>query len=80
MRIENIKKRLEEINTKKVQAQAQLQILEPQYNQKAEELKKLGISDLNNIPKILDDMQKELEQLLQQAELNLTQLEAELNQ
>jgi F0F1-type ATP synthase membrane subunit b/b' len=80
MRIDGIKKRLDDINAKKLQAQAQLQVLEPQYNQKVEELKQLGITDFNNIPKVLEDLQKELEQLLQQAETNLTQLEEQLSQ
>ena len=59
-RIENIKKRADEINTKKVQAQAQVQLLQKQYDQKVEELKALGITDVSDIPRQIVELENSL--------------------
>lgn len=77
-RIENIKQRTDAINNKKLQAQAQVEVLQQQYNQKVEELKVLGVADLNNLPQTIQNLEQELEMLLSQAEVQLSQIEEQI--
>ena len=79
-RIESIKTRAEAIKTKKVQAEAQLQILQQQFDQKVEELKQLGIIDLSNanINATIGNMEAELQTLLAQTEQSLTTIESSI--
>ncbi|MCK9542539.1 MAG: hypothetical protein M0R03_10985 [Novosphingobium sp.] len=79
-RIQEIKRKIEELNTKKIQAGAQLEVLQKQYNEKLQELKALGIEDLNNIPQTITNLQNELNTLLSQAEINIIELETSLTQ
>ena len=76
-RIEAIKVRTENIRTKKIQAEAQLQVLQQQYNQKVEELKLMGLTDLStdNMNATILNMETELQVLLKQTEANVSSLE-----
>ena len=77
-RIEAIKTRTEDIKTKKVQAEAQLQILQQQYDQKIEELKQVGVTDLSNVANTVAQLEAELQTLLTQTEESLSLIEASI--
>jgi len=77
-RIEAIKTRTEDIKTKKVQAEAQLQILQQQYDQKIEDLKQVGVTDLSNVVNTVAKLEAELQTLLTQTEESLSLIEASI--
>lgn len=77
-RIEIIKKRTEDIRTKKVQAEAQLQILQQQYDQKVLELQQAGVTDLTNVANTVAKLEEELQTLLVQTEQSLSSIEASI--
>lgn len=77
-RIENIRNRVDAINNKKLQAQAQVQILQQQYDQKIEELKALGVNNLDDLPQTIQNLEQELQNILNQTENQLSQIEEQI--
>jgi len=77
-RIDAIKIKINDLKTKKIQAQAQLQILQPQYDSEVQKLHQLGVTDLSNIPALVTSLEAELHSLLSQLETNIATIETQV--
>jgi hypothetical protein len=77
-RIQSTKFRIDAIKTKKAEANAKLELLKQQYDQKVKELKDKGVTDLSNLPKIIADKSKELEDLLESTDVQLKLIESQI--
>ena len=77
-RIQDIKFRIEKTKNKKAEATAKLELLRQQYGQKVKELNSLGILDLSNLPKLIEDKSKELKDLIDSVDAQLKVVESQI--
>lgn len=69
-RLSSLQSRIKEIETKKISAQAELEVLKKQHTALVEELKEKGITDIKDLPELIIQMEEQL-----QIDINLIEAE-----
>lgn len=77
-RLASVQARIDSINQQKMAAQAELNVLKSQYDEKVKELATYGIIDVSNLPATIEILRKEFETKVAEAEAALTKIEAAL--
>jgi hypothetical protein len=77
-KLAQLKKKLEEIEKKKIEAETELRLIEQQFNKYDEELKALGIDDINDLPELMKQAAEEIESGTEALETAVTELETKL--
>jgi len=67
--------RIEKLKQLKITKEAELGMLQQNYNDQVTSLKALGVEDLNDLPKLIADLEKEISEKEIQLEQSLTTLE-----
>jgi flagellar biosynthesis chaperone FliJ len=70
--------RIEAIKKIKISSEAELKMLETQYQEKEQELKDLGVTDLDNLPSFLQNLGQEITTAEQKIENVLSDIETKL--
>ncbi len=77
-RYSEVKTGISEIERKRIGLSAELELRKKLYDQKVKELEGLGITDIQNLPEILESLKKEFESKLKEAEELITQANLKL--
>ncbi len=77
-RLESLKKRADEIEKKKMSAEAELQFLEKQHDELLLQLKELGIEDVSDLPGTILAYEQEIEKQLHELETNISEVESKV--
>uniref|UniRef100_A0A7C3WLE6 Uncharacterized protein n=1 Tax=Dictyoglomus turgidum TaxID=513050 RepID=A0A7C3WLE6_9BACT len=77
-KIEEINKKVKDLETKKIRAEQELKFLQDQYNETIEELRKNGIDDVQNIPDMIISLEKEIDDMISNIESQILQIEQKL--
>ena len=77
-KIEEINKKVKDLETRKIRAEQELKFLQDQYNETIEELRKNGIDDVQNIPDMIISLEKEIDDMISNIESQILQIEQKL--
>lgn len=70
--------RIEAIKKIKISSEAELKMLETQYQEKEQELKNLGVTDLSNLPSFIQNLEQEITSTERKIETALSEIETKL--
>ena len=74
----SLQKRIDTIKQKKNSAEAEVNVLQTQYEEKVEEAKGLGIENIDDLPTLITQQEEQLQSQLQEIEEQVTSTEEAL--
>lgn len=74
-KLQDFEKRIEVLKQHRTAKSTELKILQEQYNVQVEELKNLGITDLQNLPQTIAQLDADIQQKEQELETKIQNLE-----
>ncbi len=75
-RLENLNKKIKDFEKKKIEAESELKVLKKQHSELLQQLKENGIENVEDLPKLIENLEKEFNQKLKEAELNAEEIES----
>lgn len=70
-RLEVLDNKIKGFETTKIKTESELEMLKKQHTELIEELKEYGIEDVEDLPNLIQELQKEFDKLLTEAENNV---------
>lgn len=77
-KLTSLQARIDEIEKKKIQSQKEMELFQKAYNEKVEELKEYGITDVNDLQGIITQMETELKEQIEALDKSLTSVESQI--
>ena len=74
----SLQKRIDTIKQKKNSAEAEVNVLQTQYQEKVAEAKELGIENIDDLPTLITQQEEQLQSQLQEIEEQVTSTEEAL--
>lgn len=74
----SLQKRIDTIKQKKNSAEAEVNVLQTQYEEKVAEAKELGIENIDDLPALITQQEEQLQSQLQEIEEQVTSTEEAL--
>jgi predicted nucleic acid-binding Zn-ribbon protein len=74
----SLQKRIDVIKQKRNSAEAEVKVLQTQYEEKVEEAKELGIDNIDKLPEHIAELEEQLQSQLEQIETQVSSVEEEL--
>lgn len=77
-KLTSLQARIDEIEKKKIQSQKEMELFQKAYDEKVEELKEYGITDVNDLQGIITQMETELKEQIEALDKSLTSVESQI--
>lgn len=78
-RLENLNKKIKDFEKKKIEAESELKVLKKRHSELLQQLKENGIENVEDLPKLIENLEKEFNQKLKEAELNAEEIESRIS-
>ena len=77
-KLTSLQARIDEIEKKKISSQKEMEIFQKAYDEKVEELKEYGITDVNNLQGMITQIETELKEQIEALDKSLTSIESQI--
>ena len=77
-KLEQLQKKVKEIDNKRIGAEKELELLNKQHKELVKEIQDNGIEDINNLPTLIKELEEEIDLKLQQAEEQIRNAESSI--
>lgn len=74
-RLKDLRKALDELNTNKIRAEQEYNLLKDEYNKLVEELKNQGITNIEDLPEIIKTLETKFQSDLNNAEVEIDNIQ-----
>lgn len=78
-RLEELEKRVKELETLKIRTEQDIQLLQKQHTELKEELKQNGIENVDDLPNLISQLEQEFNQQLNDAENQVEQIQSKIS-
>jgi len=77
-RLKNLNQKIKEFETKKIKAESELAMFKTQYDSLKEELRLQGVENVDDLPGLIEQLEKDLETELTKAESEVGETEKKI--